>query len=137
MVWNRGRKNLPSTNTGVGASEAKLLTDLSQTGDGTLTRSTGGLVDLGQHGVSGLRDDGSSETSNQTGAQVDGGLGAVRERLLVDALVDHLRDLLEDDELGHGVGDPASVLVFWTTCNKKKWQKGKTYCLNSMGPKPE
>jgi hypothetical protein len=35
------------------------------------------LVDLGQQGISGLRDDGSSSTSNDTGAQVDRGDGTV------------------------------------------------------------
>lgn len=99
-------RNLPSTNTSVGARETELLTDLGKTGDGTLTRSTRGLVDLGKHGVGGLRDDGSGETSNQTGAQVDGGLRAVGEAVPVDGAEDGLRDLLEDDELGHGVGDP-------------------------------
>jgi hypothetical protein len=34
-------------------------------------------------------------------------LGTVGESLLVDAGEDGLGDLLEDDELGHGVGDPA------------------------------
>ena len=99
-------RNLPSTNTSVGASETKFLTDLGKAGDGTLTRSTRGLVDLGKHSVGGLRDDGSGETSNQTGAQVNGSLGAVGEGVLVDGAVDRLRDLLEDDEFGHGVGDP-------------------------------
>ena len=95
-----------STDTGVGAAQAKLLTDLHQTGDSALTGFTGGLVDLGKHGVGGLGDDGGGETGNQTGTEVDTGLGAVGEGVLVDGLVDGLGDLFENDELGHGVGDP-------------------------------
>ena len=102
-------ENVPSTNTSVATAEAKLLTDLSETGDGTLTRSARGLVDLGKHSVGGLRDNGGGETGDQTGAKVDGGLGAVGESVLVEVAVDSLRDLLEDDELGHGVGDPGVV----------------------------
>lgn len=101
--------NVPSTNTSVATAETELLTDLGETRDGTLTRSARGLVDLGKHSVGGLRDNGGSETGNQTGAKVDGGLGAVGESVLVEVAVDSLRDLLEDDELGHGVGDPGVV----------------------------
>ena len=106
----RGRKgNVPSTNTSVATGETELLTDLGETADGTLTRSARGLVDLGKHSVGGLRDDSGSETGDQTGAKVDGGLGAVGESVLVEVAVDSFRDLLEDDKLGHGVGDPAVV----------------------------
>lgn len=105
----RGRENVPSTNTSVATTETELLTDLGETGDGTLTRSARGLVDLGKHSVGGLRDNGGGETGNQTRAKVDGGLGAVGESVLVEVAVDSLRDLLEDDELGHGVGDPGVV----------------------------
>lgn len=94
------------TDTGVRATEAKLLADLEQTGHGTLTRGALGLVDLAQHGVSGLRNESGGETGDETGAQVDTGLGAVGGGLLVDGAVDALGNLLEDDELGHGVRDP-------------------------------
>lgn len=100
-----------STNTGVRAAEAELLGDLDQTGGGTLTRGALGLVDLGEHGVGGLGDDGGSETSNQTGAKVDGSLSGVGQGALVNALVDGLGDLLVDDELGHGVRNPINVLA--------------------------
>lgn len=92
--------------TGVRATEAELFADLDQTGGGALTGSTLGLVDLGQHGVGGLGDEGSSETGHQTGAQVDTSLEAVGHVLLGEGLEDGLRDLLEDDELGHGVRNP-------------------------------
>lgn len=107
LLWER--EDLPSTNTSVATSETKLLTNLDKTGDGTLTRSAGGLVDLGKHSVGGLRDNGGGETGDQTGAKVNGGLGAVGESVLVEVAVDSFRDLLEDDKLGHGVGDPAIV----------------------------
>ena len=94
------------TNTTVGATDTELLGDLDETGDSSLTGSALGLVDLGEHGVGGLGDDGGSETSDETGAEVDTGLGAVGEGALVELSVDGLGDLLEDDELGHGVGDP-------------------------------
>ena len=94
------------TDTRVGATDAELFSDLHETGHGSLTGSTGGLVDLGEHGVGGLGNNGGSETSNETGAKVDTSLSAIGESVLVDLLVDSLGDLLEDDELGHGVGDP-------------------------------
>lgn len=94
-----------STNTAEGATETKLLGDLDQTRGGALTGETLGLVDLGKHGIGGLRDDGGSETGNETGAQVDGGLETVREGLLGPVAESSLRNLLEDDELGHGVRD--------------------------------
>lgn len=101
-----------STDTGVGATEAELLTDLDQTGDGTLTGLTRGLVDLGEHGVGGLGDKGSSETSNETGAKVDSSLGTIAGGVLVDHTVDSLSSLLENDELGHGVGNPEKLLAY-------------------------
>lgn len=94
-----------SSDTGVGATETELLTDLHETTDGALTGETLGLVDLGEHGVGGLRDDSGGETSNETGTKVDTSLSTVGQVLLVNLLVDGLGDLLENDELGHGVGD--------------------------------
>jgi hypothetical protein len=96
------------TDTGVGTTDTELLSDLDETAGGSLAGSTLGLVDLGQHGVSGLGDDGGGETGDETGAQVVDGLHAVGGLALVDNSVDSLVDLLEDDELGHGVGDPVT-----------------------------
>jgi len=93
------------TETGERALDAELLADLDQAGSGALTRETRGLVDLREHGVGGLGDDGSSETGNETGAKVDGGLQAVGHILLGPDAVDSLGNLLVHDELGHGVGD--------------------------------
>ena len=97
------------TDTAVRATETELLGDLDQTAGGALTGLTLGLVDLGQHGVSGLGDDGGGETGDETGAEVVDGLHAVGGLALVDEGVDSLVDLLEDDELGAGVGDPFHV----------------------------
>ena len=92
-------------------SEAELLGDLDQTGSGALTGETLSLVDLGEHGVGGLGDEGGSETGDETGTKVDGGLETGRGGVLVDRLVDSLGNLLVNDELGHGVGDPARELA--------------------------
>ena len=98
-----------SADTSVAAADTEFLADLGQTGDGSITRSALGLVDLAEHGVGGLRDESGGETSDQTRAEVDTSLGTIGKRILVERAVDHLRDLLEDDELGHGVGDPTGV----------------------------
>lgn len=89
-------------------TKTKLLGNLDQTGSGALTRCALGLVDLGQHGVGGLRNESGSETGNETGTKVDAGLHTRGGGGLVDALVDGLGNLLVNDELGHGVGDPES-----------------------------
>lgn len=98
-----------STNTSVRSSETKLFADLDETGSGSLTGGTLGLVDLGEHGVGGLRDKGGGETSDQTGTEVDNGLLAVGESLLGELAESSLSNLLVDDELGHGVGDPVDL----------------------------
>lgn len=94
------------TDTAVRSTETELLGDLDETAGGSLSGQTLGLVDLGKHGVRRLGDDGGGETGNETGAQVVDGLHGVGGLGLVDNSVDGLVDLLEDDELGHGVGDP-------------------------------
>lgn len=94
-----------STNTTVATTETEFLGDLDQSASGALTGETLGLVDLGQHSIGGLRDNGGSETGNQTRTQVDDSLGSIRGSVLVDRSVDGLGDLLVDDELGHGVRD--------------------------------
>ncbi|TKW49736.1 hypothetical protein CTA1_5092 [Colletotrichum tanaceti] len=97
------------TDTGVGAADAELLGDLDEAGGGAFSGETLGLVDLGEHGVGGLRDDGGGETGNETRAEVDGCLGTVGEGVLGVLAEDGLRDLLEDDELGHGNGSETGV----------------------------
>jgi hypothetical protein len=116
------------TDTAVRATDTELLGDLDQTASGSLTGSTLGLVDLGQHGVGGLGDDGSGETGDETGAQVVDGLHAVGGLALVDNSVDSLVDLLEDDELGHGVGDPDHM-----SATKKLETVGKNILLEQDG----
>lgn len=98
-----------SANTSVRATETKLLGNLDETGSGALTRKTLGLVDLGEHSVGGLRDNGGSETSGQTGRQVGNGLHAVRKGLLGVLAEDGLSSLLVNHKLGHGVGDPSEL----------------------------
>jgi hypothetical protein len=120
------------TDTTVAAADTELLGDLDQTAGGSLTGKTLGLVDLGEHGIGGLGNDGGSHTGNETGAQVVDGLHAIGGLALVDDGVDGLVDLLEDDELGHGVGNPGRMLD-----GEKNVKTGNTYCLNRMGPKPE
>jgi hypothetical protein len=95
-----------SADTSVAALEAQLLGDLDQAGGGAFAGSALCLVDLAEHGVGGLGDEGGGETSDETGTEVDGGLHAARRGALVNGAVGHFRDLLEDDELGHGVWNP-------------------------------
>ena len=97
-----------STDTRVGALESELFSDLDQAGGGAFSWLTLGLVDLGQHGVGWLGDNGGGETGDESGSEVDAGLLGAGEGLLVDLGVDGLDDLLEDDELGHGVWNPGS-----------------------------
>src|ERR1700753_13034 len=59
--------------TRVRSPEPELLADLDQPAGGTLSRGTLGLVDLGKHGIGGLRDNGGGETGDEAGTQVDGG----------------------------------------------------------------
>jgi hypothetical protein len=92
--------------TRVGSAETELLGNLDQTGSGSLSGKTLALVNLRQHSVGGLGDNGGGETGDETGGQVVDGLHARRGLGLVDNLVNGLVDLLEDDELGHGVWDP-------------------------------
>jgi hypothetical protein len=91
------------TDTAEGSTETELLGDLDETGHGALTGLTLGLVDLGEHGVGRLGDDSGGETGHETGTKVGNGLHAVGEVLLGELTEDSLGDLLEGDELGHGV----------------------------------
>lgn len=63
------------------------------------------LVDLGEERVGRLRDNGSADTGNQTGAEVDRGQCAVGQLLLgrAHAGKDLLGDHLIHHKLGHGV----------------------------------
>jgi len=111
------------TNTSVRALEAELLGDLDETGGGALTRSALGLVDLGEHGVGGLGDEGSSETGDETGTKVDSGLETVGHLGLGELGEDGLGNLLVDDELGHGVGDPVGSCQYGLQCYTEKTQR--------------
>jgi hypothetical protein len=101
----------PSTDTSIAASETQLLSDLDQAAGGALSREALGLVDLREHGVGGLGDDGGGETGDQTGTQVDGCLQRVGGGRLVELLPRELGDLLVDDEFGHCVGNSVLLLV--------------------------
>jgi len=98
------------TNASIAATEAELLSNLNQTGSGALSGSTLGLVNLGQHGVGGLGHESGGETGNETRAEIDGGQGTAGGIGLVNVAEYEFRDLLEDDELGHGVRDPTCVV---------------------------
>lgn len=95
------------TKTAEAALETELTGNLDETRHSSLTRGTLGLVDLAEHGISGLGDNSSSETSSETRSKVNTSLSTVGESFLVDLVVDGLRDLLENDELGHSVRNPA------------------------------
>jgi len=86
------------TDTRVGSADTELLGDLDQTRGRSLSGQTLALIDLGQHGVGGLGDDGGGETGDETRGQVVDGLHAVGGLGLVDDLVDGLVDLLDDND---------------------------------------
>ena len=103
------------SDTTVRAANAELLSDFDEAADRAFTWCALGLIDFGQHCISRLGDDSGSKTGNQTGAKVDSGLGTIGESLLVDPGEDSLGDLLEDNELGHSVGDPVSRSISWNS----------------------
>jgi len=92
---NTSKQSLPH------AHEAEVLGDLS-------SRRTLGLVELGNDGVSRVRDDGTEHTSDVTGSKGDHQLfrlGAFITRLGDDILVEGFDGLLKAGKLHHGVGD--------------------------------
>lgn len=94
-----------SANTSIATTEAKLLSNLEQTACCAFAGEALSLVDLREHSIRGLGDDGGGETSDETGAEVDSRVHSWGSGLLVNLAVDCLGDLLVDDELGHGVRD--------------------------------
>lgn len=95
------------THAGEETLDTELLGHLDEARGGRLAGGTLGLVDLGEEGVGGLRDDGGGHTGDETGAEVEAGLLTLGKRGLGAAhgVEDLLRGDLEDGELGHGVGD--------------------------------
>lgn len=85
--------------TGASASEEAANTDLvddaTHAGDHALARSSLGLVNLGEESVGRLGDQGSGETREKTGAEVDSGEGARRQ--LVLGLAHRGNDLLSNN----------------------------------------
>jgi hypothetical protein len=121
--------------TGAHTGEETLDTELSGHGDQTrhdrLSGETLGLVDLGEEGVGGLRDDGSGHTGDQTGREVKTGRLGTSEAVL--GLSGEAEDLLGRNlEAGDISWAPPA-------------EEGTTYtanlamvygtCLNRMGPK--
>ena len=102
------------------AAKTKLAGDLDQSAHGALTRRTLGLVDLGEHSVGRLRNDGSTETGEKTRSKVDTGLGAARELGLVGVAEDDFGDLLEGGELGDGVGNSVCVIMLESVVERGK-----------------
>ena len=137
----RAHHEQPCPNARITAPQTQLFRDLDQTAGGPLSRQALGLVDLAEHRVGGLGDDGGGEASHETGAQVDHRLHAVRGLGFVDALVNGLGDLFVDDEFGHGVGDPVKGVWVVSHClyirNGEREEEEIAHCLNKMGPKPE
>ena len=103
----RTNHNETGAHAGEETLDTELLGHLDETRGGGLAGGTLGLVDLGEEGVGGLRDDGSGHTGDETGAEVEAGLLTLGKRGLgaAEALEDLLGGNLEDGELGHGVGD--------------------------------
>ena len=123
--------------TGEAAAETKLASDLDQSAYGTLAGRTLGLVDLGEHSVGRLGNDGGTETGEKTRSKVDTGLGAARELGLVGVAEDDLGNLLEGGELSDGIGNSVSVISLENVSDYGKQIGDVTYCLNRIGPKPE
>jgi hypothetical protein len=68
----------------------------------------GFLVEDGNHGVSGVRDDGAEDTSQVARHEHNGELGALGVSILAlgeDVVVEGADNVLEGTELHHGVGD--------------------------------
>lgn len=102
------RTNHDATGEKTGGHEldgAHVPGDADETG-GRRTFTTGALlVDLGEEGVGGVRDDGGDDTGNHTGKERDADVGS-RGRLVrggVHRLVDGLGGFALDGKLGHGV----------------------------------
>jgi hypothetical protein len=93
------------SNTRIRTLQSKLLRNFDQSRGRALSGEALGLVDLREHGVSGLRDDGGGETGDQTRAQIDSSLEAVGGGGFVKLLPCKLGDLLVDDEFSHCVWD--------------------------------
>lgn len=88
--------------------EASFTGEVDEAGEsGASTTSVGALVDEGEKSISRVRDDGSGNTSNNTGGQGSEELGTFGGGLEVDAGggADPFLGLALDGELGHGVGD--------------------------------
>lgn len=117
-----------SRKTSEGTTETKLTSDLDKPGDGALTGQTLGLVDLGQHSISRLRDNGSSEASEKARSQVNTGLGTTRQLGLVKASEESLGNLFESDKLGHCVGNPVCIcqLLFFCVRDSASYRDQRT-----------
>ena len=100
----------PCGQTGEAAAKTKLASDLDQSAHGALAGRTLGLVDLREHSVGRLRNDGGTETGEKTRSKVDTGLGAARELGLVGVAEDDFGNLFERGELGDGVGNSVRVI---------------------------
>ena len=127
----------PCGQTGEAATKTKLASDLDQPAHGALTRRTLGLVDLGEHSVGRLGNDGSAETGEKTRSEVDTGLGAARKLGLVGVAENDFGNLLEGGELSDGIGNSVSVISLENVSDYGKQIGDVTYCLNRIGPKPE
>ena len=80
-----------SAHTGEETLDTELTGHLDESGSSRLSWCSLGLVDLGEQGVGGLRDDGSGHTGDQTTSKVDRHLLTTGERVL--GLAGELEDL--------------------------------------------
>jgi hypothetical protein len=102
------------------STKTQFASNLDQTRNRALTRHTLGLVDLREHGISGLRDDGSSETSKETRAEVYAcDCTGAQGRLVTHGCKDGFGELLESEEFGDGVGNPV-FLVSLVSCSEQR-----------------
>ena len=87
--------------------EASLSGDSHEAGHHGSLSSGSLLVDLGEEGVGGVRDDGGGNTGTDTGGEGDTDVGSRGEfsRGLAHGSVDGIGGGTLDGELGHGVGD--------------------------------
>jgi hypothetical protein len=104
--------------TGERSTKTQFTSNLDEARNRALTRHTLSLVDLREHGISGLRNDRSSETSKETRAEVYAcDCAGAQSGLVAHGCEDGFGELFESEEFGDGVGDPV-CLVSLVSCSE-------------------
>ena len=114
---------------GIAPPQPQILRDLDQPAGGALSWESLGLVDLAEHGVGGLGDDGGGEPGDEAGAEIDKCLHAVGGFGLIDALVDCFGNFFVDDEFGHCVGDSIEWVLSQSVLSLAHTGKDKSQSL--------